>query len=349
MRNKKLMLALVIATLLALPLASAFAAEPGDPDTSVQVESVEFWCGQTGTSQILVSIDNDPSEPRPVHGVEVYLNFDPTLLQVVDADGDPYNGFQIAPEDGLFPLEDQIVVQVVDNEAGTILFAMSRQDEGSVHDIEDAVIATITWEAADGVCDTMTETSCSDLTVEDALMSDADGFGIAVDEMLSGNVCVDPTGSIVGSVQLQGREDHSGASIVVTDAEENTQETVTDADGNFVVADLIPGTYTVEARMYGYLDSMEPEVVVVAGEATDLEATKLLGGDVAPQPEPDNEIDILDVSYIGSHFRTDEYKEAADVNSDGVVNIRDLTMAAANFGKACPMSWSETPVPLVSS
>ena len=69
---------------------------------------------------------------------------------------------------------------------------------------------------------------------------------------------------------------------------------------------------------------------------------KLLGGDVAPQdPEPDNIIDIGDISYMGANFGSAE--ATADVNGDGVVNILDLTMAAANFGRTGPTPWSMTP------
>ena len=302
--------------------------------------ALPFWCGQTGTSQILVSIANDPAEPQLVHGLEVYLRFDPTLLQVVDADGDPTNGVQIAPEPGLFPLDEQIVVQVVDNEEGTILFAVSRKGGDSVQEANDDPIATITWEAAVD-CATMTEEECSEVSVEDALMSDADGYAITATTTLPGQVCIQGAGCIMGSVNLQGSYDHSGVTIIVTDAEDNIKETVTDADGNFVVCGLTPGSYEVQAEMYGYLDSRASGVVVVAGETTNIDGTKLLGGDVAPQPEPDNAIGIGDITYIASRFLKDDM--TADVNGDDVVNIQDLTIATANFGRTGPTPWSMAP------
>ncbi len=117
----------------------------------------------------------------------------------------------------------------------------------------------------------------------------------------------------------------------------------TDASGNFTLEDLAPDTYEVYARMYGYLDSLKGSgVQVVAGEeCTDIGATKLLGGDVAPQPEPDNAIDINDIAYIAFRFLGADM--SADVNGDGVVNILDLTMAAANFCRTGPTLWSMTP------
>jgi hypothetical protein len=344
MKSKKLMLALAVTIIMALPL-SAFAAGPGDADITVQVTDASFACGETGASQILVSIANDPDDPELVHGVEVHLSFDPAKLQVVDADGDPDNGVQIAAEEGLFPLDQQIVVQAVDNAAGTILFAVSRQDEVGVQDATEAAIATITWQAA-ADCATVTEEDCSVVDVASALMSDADGYAITVDTLLSGNACYDgeQLGCVLGSVHLQGRYDHSGAHILVTEADGTPMaETFTDADGNFELLDLPEGTYELWANMYGYLNALKGSgVQVVAGECNDIGPAKLLGGDVAPQdPEPDNAIDINDISYLAFRFRGEDM--TADVNGDGVVNILDLTMAAANFGRTGPLPWSMTP------
>jgi hypothetical protein len=240
MKGKKLMLALAVATLMALPLMSAFAAEPGDPDTTVKVSDASFECGETGTSQILVSIANDPSEPRLMHGVEVHLSFDPAKLQVVDADSS-LDGVQIAAEEGLFPFAEQVVVQNVDNAAGTILFAMSRHDATSVQDATDAAIATITWQAAVDCADVSDE-DCSPVSVVDSLMSDADGYAIAVDTMLSGNVCYDgeEQGCITGSVHLQGRypdqiPDYSGATVSAEKDGVVVASATTDASGNFTL------------------------------------------------------------------------------------------------------------------
>jgi hypothetical protein len=334
MKGKKLMLALVMAILMALPLVSAFAAGPLDPDTTVQVTDASFQCGETGTSQILVSIANDPGAPQPVHGVEVHLSFEAAKLQVVD----------IVAEGGLFPLDEQVIVPQVDNASGTILFAVSQRDGAGVQDATDAAIATITWEAAVD-CATVTQEECSEVSVANALMSDADGYAITVDTMLPGSVCYDgqEQGCFTGSVQLQGRYDHSGAHILVTEADGTlVAETFTDAAGNFELQNLALGTYEVWAKMYGYLDALKGSgVQVVAGECTDMGPTKLLGGNVAPQPEPDNIIDIGDIAYMGSNFGAVE--ATADVNGDGVVNILDLTMAAANFERAGPTPWSMTP------
>jgi hypothetical protein len=306
---------------------------------SVEITDASFGCGQTDTSQVLISIVNDPGEPQPLYGVEVHLSFDPTKLQVVDADGDPANGVQIVAEDGLFPLDEQVVVQEVNNAAGTILFAVSQLDGDGVQEADGAPIATITWESAFD-CVTMTEPEiCSMVDVtEGTLMSDSNGRAIDVDDTLSGTVCVlaPLDGCVAGSVQLQGRDGHSGVTVTAGGVSLPVAP-----DGSFEVCGLTSGTYEVQAEMYSYLDSRAFGVVVVAGETTDINSTKLLGGDIAPQPETDNVIDIGDVTYIASRFLGGDM--TSDVNGDGVVNIFDLTIAAANFGRTGPTPWSTTP------
>ena len=341
MKGKKLMLALAVAALMTLPLVSAFAAGPSDSNPTVKVTDASFRCGETGTSQILVSIANDPG----VHGVEVHLKFDEAKLQVVDADS-VLTGVQIAAEGGLFPLGDeQVVVQEVDNPNGTILFAVSRKDGDSVQNATDAAIATITWQAAVD-CNTVTQEECSPVSVVDALMSDADGYAITVDIEPPGNVCYDGKGlgCITGSVQLQGRypdriPDHSGATVTAEKDGVVVASDTTDASGNFTLDDLTPeDTYEVSASMYPYLDSANGSVV--AGEVcTDLGATKLLGGDVVPpQAEEQDIIDMFDIAYIAFRFLGAD--TTADVNGDSVVNILDLTVAAANFERTGPTPWA---------
>jgi hypothetical protein len=334
MRICRLLLALLAVVLLGFPTQMiASAAGPGDPDTAVKITDEWFWCGETGTSQILVSIANDPGEPQPVHGVEVHLSFDTTQLKVVDADGDPANGVQIAAENGLFPLDEQVVVQEVDNEAGTILFAVSRKSGTSVQDATDAAIATITWESAFD-CPITTEPweVCSEAHVADALMSDAEGYGITVDEIQHGEIC-DPAGGIVGTIKLQGRYDHSGTMVSASFEEPACCQLLTDTEGHFNIIPTEAGTYTVKAWKQGYLRAHRTGVSYDFGQPTDMGTVTLLGGDVIP----DGVIDICDVTYIASRFGGTD--ALADITGDDQVNILDLTVTAANFGQSGPTPW----------
>jgi hypothetical protein len=316
--NRKMVLPLMVVAFLVLPTAmTASAAEPGDPDTTITLTDATLECGSTAVSQILITIANQEIDPEEVRGVEVHLDFNPTLLQVVDADGDSGNGVQLAVESELFDGDLRIGQNLADNAAGTIVFAVAQSNGTPVFNATDAAIATITWECA-GECPV--EQVATEVTVVgNTLMSDPDGYPVAADCAVSGIITIPAcvtTGCIEG----------------------------TDATGYFKLEGLEPGTYgtyDVMAEMPGYLDALASGVQVVAGEeCTDIGATKLLGGDVVPPPTPEDPdiIDINDITYIASRFGSTDPN--ADVNGDGVVNILDLTVASANFNMVGPTSWA---------
>ncbi len=337
MKGKKVVVTLMAVALLVLPTAmTTSAAGPGDPDTTVTITNATLECGSTATSQILITVVNQAIDPKEVRGVEVHLTFDPTLLQVVDADGDSGNGVQLTVESGLFDGDLRIGQNLADNAAGTIVFAVAQSNGTPVFNATQKAIATITWQCA-GECPV--EQVATQVTVGgNTLMSDPEGYQVLVDCAVSGTVTIpacDDTGCIEGYVSPQGRGDFSGARAVA-----GAHEAYTDSTGYFKLDGVEAGTYDVMAELYGYLDAVASGVEVVAGEqCTVLGTTTLWGGNVAPQPDPDNLINILDVSYLGSNFGTTE--ATADVTGDGVVNVLDLTVAAANFDMVGPTSWAE--------
>jgi metal-sulfur cluster biosynthetic enzyme len=335
--NKKVVITLMAVALLVLPTAMiASAAEPGDPDTTITITGATLECGATATSQILVTIVNQATDPEEVRGVEVHLTFDPALLQVVDADGDSGNGVQLAVESDLFDGDLRIGQNLADNGAGTIVFAVAQSDGTPVFNATNKAIATITWECAGECPEAQVETEVT--VAGNTLMSDPDGYPVAADCAVNGTITIPAcvaAGCIEGYVSPQGRYDFSGIRVIA-----GAYEAYTDASGYFKLEGVEAGTYEVMAEMYGYLDAVASGVEVVAGdECTFLGTTTLWGGNVAPQPDPDAVIDILDVSYLGANFGTTE--TTADVNGDGVVNILDLTVAAANFGMTGPTPWAE--------
>jgi hypothetical protein len=335
--NRKMVLTLMVVAFLVLPTTmTASAAGPGDPDTTVTVTNATLECGSTATSQILITVVNQAIEPKEVRGVEVHLAFDPTLLQVVDADGDSGNGVQLAVESELFDGDLRIGQNLADNGAGTIVFAVAQSNGTPVFNATNAAIATITWECA-GECPV--EQVATQVTVAgNTLMSDPDGYPVVADCAVNGTITIPAcvtTGCIEGYVSPQGRNDFSGVRAVAA-----ASEAYTDATGYFKLEGVEAGTYDVTAELYGYLDALASGVEVVAGEqCAVLGTTTLWGGNVAPQPEPDDTIDVLDVSYIGANFGAAE--ASADVTGDGVVNVLDLTVAAANFNMLGPTSWAE--------
>lgn len=139
-------------------------------------------------------------------------------------------------------------------------------------------------------------------------------------------------GSIAGQVLLQGRSDHSGARIIVNGSEVGT----TNADGRFLF-DVPAGTYTLGASMPGYLRAEAARVLVPPDQTTQLTAITLEAGDI----NNDGRIDLLDLSGIGSLLSTIRPTEPrTDLNGDGVVDIRDLVLAAQNYDHTAPLVWT---------
>ena len=46
-----------------------------------------------------------------------------------------------------------------------------------------------------------------------------------------------------------------------------------------------------------------------------------------------SKVNILDLTFVASHFGSEDAPPAADVNRDGKVNILDLTLVASHFGE----------------
>jgi len=329
MKICRLTLTLVAVVILGFPtLMTASAAGPGDPDTAVIIACAEMDPG--GHCQITVSIANVETDPVELRGVEAHLSFDPTLVQVVDADGDPANGVQLTVEDDLFDGTLQVGQNLVDNVAGTIDFALAQSDGTPVFDASGAV-ASFEWIPAEGV----EEPTDTQVTVTEALLSTPDGYPIAVDEISHGAIVVRPPDEegIVGTVKLQGRYDHSGTMVSALLEDPGCCQVFTDADGYFKIVPTEVGTYRVTAWKRGYLRARRTGVPYNPGQLTDMGTVTLLGGDVVP----DSVIDICDITYIASRFGGTD--GLADITGDGQVNILDLTVTAANFGQSGPIPW----------
>jgi hypothetical protein len=320
---KKLILVTMLVTTLVLSSVLTVGADaPDDPVTGVEVTDAGLTVGGTATSDVVVSITNEGESDTELLGVEVHLQFDPSVVQVVDFDGDPANGTQIEVRTDLFDGDVQIGSNAADNAAGTIVFAIT-QLGGTGTPLLNASgpVATIHWTG-------IAEGSSAVTILAETKLSDPDGYAIAVDNTVDGSVTVSPEanpGWINGSVRLQGRYDFSG--VAVTATTEGTGYTgSTSSEGAFSIEVEEAGTYTVTFSIHGYLDAQVADVAVTEGEITDIGETTLLGGDVTD----DDLIDIMDIAYIASRFLGDDM--SADITADGKVDILDLTVTAANFG-----------------
>jgi YVTN family beta-propeller protein len=132
--------------------------------------------------------------------------------------------------------------------------------------------------------------------------------------------------NVTGTVVLQGRTDHRGTVVSIA----NGPYLATDITGRFGFR--AEGLVTLRVGHPGYLDAMATVKASTDGRL-DMPEIVLSGGDI----NGDNQIDILDLSYVGYRFAGDDL--LADLNRDGVVDILDLSLVGANFGQAGPAIW----------
>ena len=113
----------------------------------------------------------------------------------------------------------------------------------------------------------------------------------------------------------------------------------TTSDGNFSVP-VSPGTYTVEATAEGFLRAAG-SATITSGETTTMPTITLLAGDITDNQgsnHGDDVIDQWDAMTIGINYNKTE-PIAADLNCDGIINVLDLELLAANYRKTGPTVW----------
>ncbi len=178
------------------------------------------------------------------------------------------------------------------------------------------------------------------------LLSDINGFQIP--SALTGDSisCVVATGSVNGTINLQGRLQNTlapagwnGAVVTLTCASGGCMGYgpyvfVTGTDGTYQLmksgagSGIVAGTYNATASRRAYLGATKSGIVVTQSGALSMTTPMLLGGDV----NGDGTIDILDLSAIGAAFGTSVTPDVGpDINGDGFVNIFDLVLAGGNY------------------
>lgn len=252
-----------------------------------------------------------------LYGGQFRLTFDPIYLQAVN--GSLVPGTDLSPS--------VVGLANIDNVAGQVWFAVSRQgDQAELNG--DVVLARLRFRAVTAVGSTT-------IGADNVLLGNKAAFNIPVggiDGLTLSITGVQEPATVLGQVTLQGRaaDNNDGASVVV---EGTGRSTTTDGLGNFLIADLAPGTYDFTADAVGYLPAYCTGKTVLAPQTT-LAPVELVAGDV----NGDGEIDIVDAVAVGAAFGNPGVNPAADLNDDGQVNVLDLILVSVNFGKS-PSTW----------
>ncbi|PZC47928.1 MAG: Carboxypeptidase regulatory-like domain-containing protein [Chloroflexi bacterium] len=256
-------------------------------------------------SEIEVVVTVGASPDANVEGALVHLDFDPALLKVVSiSDGGALN---------------VVFTNTFDNAAGTLGF-----EAGTLASPRSApfTLATITFQALAGAGGTTGLVySTNDPRITRAVLGELDVTG----NLNAASIEIIPFGTVEGTVRLERRSSHGGVNVHLGNA--GLSVTVfTDSTGSFSVHDVPADTYTVTATTVGFLKGEAP--VVVIGGNTSAVSLFLLAGDV----DSDDQIGLLDLIYIVERLGT--ATTSADLNRDGIVDIRDMVLVAKNFGAA---------------
>jgi len=151
-----------IAGLITLMATAGFSWHAVQPQAVLRVSpsTLEVKVGRQTT------IDVEAAQVSDVYGIEIHISFDPSVLEVVDADSSE-EGVQIEP--GTFPSPDFVVRNAANNQAGTIDYAATQLPPSEPSD-GDGVVARITFLAK--------RTATSEVRFDQFLLADYRGSGI---------------------------------------------------------------------------------------------------------------------------------------------------------------------------
>ena len=184
-----------------LPLADS-SGVPVDLDPASATLSV----GETVT----LSIQVGASSSQPVDTVQVYLDFDSTLLQVVDSNGDPATQVTLGPILQPGGLWKDVLLNAVDNQAGRVVVAGGKGLEGT-DATEEFVLATVRFKALGVAPETLVafDTEAPEKTRAVFQGTEVTGAAIGATLAITGPGCVPPASGdwvIESSCTMSGQQ-----------------------------------------------------------------------------------------------------------------------------------------------
>jgi hypothetical protein len=273
------------------------------------------------------SVELELLADRPADQVRAFINFDPAVLRVVDAEGNVAS--QIIP--GV--VFDAVMVNNADNATGRISFVVGgAPTDGRI------LVATVHFRA-------ITTTLLSRLTwnTNAPRLTDVTFGGVSVlGSAQPGAVRVGPTALLTGQTVMQGRAAAPNAAwsvpllLTLGQPGERGPDYVfglqSDQSGAFAMPGVAaPDGYNLRLKGLHTLRSLLPRTV--AGGLNAMNWGTLLEGDVYN----DNRIDGRDVSLLAAAFGKTQgqpgFNPRADLNEDDTINNADVNLLRANLGR----------------
>ena len=217
---------------------------------------------------------------------------------------------------------------------GDSSYEIAASREGDVSDLTGPVtLLTVELQA-----NAVTDPDSSLLSLTGVKLGRRGGIDVPVDQVIDLAVIVteggggEPgAGDIAGNVQVEGRaaDNQAGHTVAAVGDVTGLLQTLTEANGDFLISDAPADTYTMTASRAGFLAASCADVVHTSEALTSLAGVELLAGDI----NGDDTIDIADAVAIGLVFGSTASGEVADLNADGVVDILDLILMSVNYGQ----------------
>jgi len=290
------------------------------------------WLAECKSDTIIVAVMMTAGN---FNGVEFNLDFDETLLQVVDADGSR-SGVQIS-KGTMWPGSATDLENTVDNSTGIINFAAYLQAADTDMSVSGGQVARIEFEE-------LNKAGTSDLDLNEVIVSNLEGASIEPVELQDGSLKVKGCGCVHGIVEVQGRfgPDWDGAEVTLSGGPGGSYgPEISASNGYWQICDVVEGDYDVAVEMSLYLDGFKTGVSITNGGDTDTGQVKVLGGDCNDSDAPYG-INHFDAEIVGPQFGnsgTSITDSRADINDDYTVNILDCSILGGNWHKSSPVNW----------
>ena len=274
-----------------------------DPHGAVVFNPASIFIDET--SEGTVMLNNVPLQGYA--SAEFTCTYDPALISITNI-----------TQAGLFGTDPVVILNGPTN--GSFLFAIAGSNGRRA--TQSAAVFTFT---ATGLVAGDAEVDC--------VVRVSSGGALVTIPFTSASLEVrEPFGILEGTVLA-----NEPITVTLYDSQGNVVDTTpVDANG-FFTFEAPTGTYLVRATAPGFL-AAEGDPVLFPGLTTTMQTISLISGDI----DGNGVIDQFDALTIGMNYNASNVP-VADLNNDGIINVLDLEILAANYRANGSLNWPVFP------